>query len=107
VLSANSLKLMTTPGKGNYGLGLLIMKKDRIKVIEHGGIIDGFTTFLSYTPERGVAVVVLSNVMGLSPAVLADELLDVALGKPVTLPSERKPVPITQAALASISTAQN
>jgi CubicO group peptidase (beta-lactamase class C family) len=27
VLSANSLKLMTTPGKGNYGLGLLIMKK--------------------------------------------------------------------------------
>lgn len=68
VLSASSLKLMTTPGKGNYGLGLLIMEKDRIKVIEHGGIIDGFTTFLSYAPERGVAVVVLSNVMGLSPA---------------------------------------
>jgi CubicO group peptidase (beta-lactamase class C family) len=100
VLSTNSLKLMTTPGKGNYGLGLMIMEKDRIKVIEHGGMINGFTAFLSYTPQRGIAVVVLSNVMGLSPVILADGLLDVALGKPVTLPSERKPVLIAQAALA-------
>lgn len=100
VLSANSLRLMTTPGKGNYGLGLVIAEKDRTKVIEHGGIITGFTTYLSYTPERGVVVVVLSNVMGLTSAALADQLLDVTLGKPVTLPTERRPVPITQEQLA-------
>jgi hypothetical protein len=99
VLSADSLNLMTTPGKGNYGLGLLVAEKYRIKVIQHGGIIDGFTTFLSYTPDRSIVIVVLSNVMGLVPAAMASQLLDVALGKRVTLPSERKPVPITQEAL--------
>lgn len=100
VLSANSLKLMTTPGKGTYGLGLSITEKNRMKVIEHGGIINGFNAFMSYTPERGVSVVVLSNAMGVESTIMGDELLDVALGKPVTLPSERKPVPITQEALA-------
>jgi CubicO group peptidase (beta-lactamase class C family) len=101
VLSANSLKLMTTPGKGNYGLGLMTAEKHGMKVVEHGGAITGFTSFASYLPERGVAVVVLTNVFNLTtPVIMADQLLDVALGKSVMLSSERKPVPITQAALA-------
>jgi CubicO group peptidase (beta-lactamase class C family) len=100
VLSAASLKRMTTPGKSNYGLGLSIATKDQMEVIEHGGIIPGFTTYLSYTPERGVVVVVLSNVMGLTSAALADELLEVVLGDSVMLPSERKTPPIAQEALA-------
>ena len=103
VLSADSLKLMTTAGRGSYGLGLLIMEKDQTKVVEHGGIINGFNTFLSFTPDRDVTVVVLSNVMGLNSGILADELLDVSLGKPVTLPSERRLAPITQDALAKFA----
>jgi hypothetical protein len=72
-------------------------------VVEHGGIINGFNTFLSFTPERDVTVVVLSNVMGLDSGILADELLDVALGKAVTLPSERRSLPIAQDALAKFA----
>jgi len=103
VLSANSLKLMTTPGKGNYGLGISIVEKDRIKVIEYGGLINGFNAFMSYTPERGIAVVVLSNVMGVDSTIIGDELLNVALGKRLTLQSERRPVTITQEALAKFA----
>jgi CubicO group peptidase (beta-lactamase class C family) len=101
VLSANSLKLMTTPGEGNYGLGLLVMEKDRMRVIEHGGAIPGFTSWLSYVPERGIAVVVLGNTFDMTtPVIMADQLRDVALDRPVTLPRERKPVSTTKEALA-------
>jgi len=68
--------------------------------VDHGGGIEGFNTFLSYVPERKIAVVVLSNVNGGAPDQMAHQLLNVVLGKPVILPSERKAVPITKEELA-------
>lgn len=53
-----------------------------------------------YVPERKIAVVVLSNVNGLAPANMGQQLLDVVMGKPVVLASERKPVPIATEELA-------
>jgi CubicO group peptidase (beta-lactamase class C family) len=94
VLNADSLKLMTTPGKGDYGLGVAIGQHDGVKTIEHGGGIEGFNTFLLYAPERKIVIVALSNVNGGAPEQISGQLLDVALGKPVTLASERKALPI-------------
>ena len=71
-----------------------------IKVVEHGGGIEGFNTDLAYVPERRIAVVVLSNVNGVAPGMMGDQLLDVVLGKPVILASERKAVPIAKEELA-------
>ncbi|MBW4045174.1 MAG: serine hydrolase [Acidobacteria bacterium] len=69
-------------------------QQDGLKVVEHGGGIEGFNTFLTYVPERRIAVVVLSNVNGSAPEAMSSQLLDVVRGKPVILPTERKPVPI-------------
>lgn len=96
VLSADSLKAMTTPGKSNYGLGVFVADKDGHKVISHGGGIEGFNTYLSYMPDRRLAVVVLGNVNGTAPGTMGDQLLDVVLGKNVVLASERKTMPITK-----------
>jgi CubicO group peptidase (beta-lactamase class C family) len=100
VLNADSLKAMTTPGKGNYGLGVFISDKDGVKVVDHGGGIEGFNTHLAYVPEKRIAIVVLGNVNGGAPGQMGGQLLDVVLGKPVTLASERKAVPITKDELA-------
>ena len=100
VLSAESLKAMTTPGKGDYGLGVGAAVKDGVKIISHGGGIEGFNTHLAYVPERRIAIVVLSNVNGAAPGAMGDQLLDVVLGKPVTLAGERKAVPIPKDELA-------
>jgi CubicO group peptidase (beta-lactamase class C family) len=100
VLSADSLKRMTTPGKGDYGLGVGMVDKGGLKEVAHGGGIEGFSTQLMYVPERRIAVVVLSNVSGTAPGAMGDQLLDVVLGKPVTLATERKAVPITKEELA-------
>ena len=96
VLSESSLKLMTTGGKGDYGLGVGVKKVDGLQVVEHGGGIEGFNTHLTYIPEKKIAVVVLSNVNGAAPDTMSAQLLDVVLGKQVTLASERKAVPIAK-----------
>ena len=100
VLNADSLKAMTTPGKGDYGLGVFIANKDGVKVVSHGGGIEGFNTNLMYAPDRRIATVVLGNVNGGAPGSMGDQLLDVVLGKPVVLANERKAVPITKEELA-------
>jgi CubicO group peptidase (beta-lactamase class C family) len=86
---------MTTPGKGDYGLGVGVSKRDGRTVIDHNGGIEGFNTYLAYEPDQRIAVAVLSNVNGIAPGVMGLQLLDVASGKSVTLPTERKPIPIS------------
>lgn len=103
VLSADSLKAMTTPGKGNYGLGVMVADEDGLKVVRHGGGIEGFNTHLIYVPDRKITVVALSNVNGMAPDQMSSQLLDVALGKPVTLANERKAVPIAKEELAKFA----
>ena len=100
VLSADSLKAMTTPGKGDYGLGIEIHDLGGNRVITHGGAIEGFSTNLSYVPDRRIAVVVLANVIGAAPDPMSRQLIDTVLGRPVTLVSERKAVPISKEDLA-------
>jgi CubicO group peptidase (beta-lactamase class C family) len=87
---------MTTAGKGDYGLGVGVVQQSGVKVIQHGGGIEGFNTQLAYVPDRKITVIVLSNVNGAAPGAMGGQLLDVVMGKPVILASERKPVPITK-----------
>ncbi len=96
VLSEESLNAMTTPGKGDYGLGVMIHNEDGVKLVEHGGGIEGFNTNMIYVPDRRICVVVLANVNGAAPDQMGGQLLDVVLGKPVTLANERKAVPIAK-----------
>ena len=100
VLSADSLKAMTTTGKGDYGLGVMVSRKAGLDVVQHGGGIEGFNTNLMYVPDKHIAVIVLSNVNGSAPPVMSNQLLDVVVGLPVTLASERKPVAISKAELS-------
>jgi CubicO group peptidase (beta-lactamase class C family) len=100
ILNAESLKLMTTPGKGDYGLGVFIENHDGVRVVSHGGGIEGFNTHLAYAPDKQIAVVVLSNVNGGAPGTMGGQLMDTVLGKPVILANERKPVPISKEELA-------
>lgn len=99
VLNQASLKAMTSPGKGGYGLGVEVARIQGLKVIEHGGGLPGFTAEVAYVPQRKIAVIVLSNVYGPATASMGEQLLNVAMGKKVILASERKPVSIAKSEL--------
>lgn len=90
LLSATSLKKMTTPFKNDYALGLAVVTVHGHKVIEHGGGIEGFTTFLAYYPEDKLTVIVLGNENGEAPRAIVNSLGAVAHGESVPPPSEEK-----------------
>lgn len=89
VLSADSVRRMTTPFKGDYGYGLAIPTGKR-RVFQHGGGIEGFNTQLSYHPDTQMTVVALANLNGTAPFAIAGKLGNLAHGDPVALTSERK-----------------
>jgi CubicO group peptidase (beta-lactamase class C family) len=100
VVSTASLARMTTPFKGDYAFGVVVRTANGRKMVQHGGGIDGFNTFLAYYPEDKLTVAVLANMNGEAPTQLAAKLADLAYGGTVQLTSERKEIALPVATLS-------
>lgn len=100
VLSAASLKKMTTPYKENYGCGLMIHTVKGHLQYEHGGGIEGFNTEMAYYPDDKLTVIVLANLNGGAPGDIAGKLAALAHGEKVVLQSERKETQVSSDVLA-------
>lgn len=94
LLKPASLTAMITPVKDNYALGLFVAKPDGATVINHGGGIEGFNTWLGYDPDRKLTVVVLGNLNGGAPNRLGVSLMTLARGGAIVLPGERQAIAI-------------
>jgi CubicO group peptidase (beta-lactamase class C family) len=94
LLSATSLKKMTTPFKENYACGLGVRTVHGHTEIDHGGGIEGFNTELAYYPDDKLTIVVLANLNGDAPEAIASQLAAVMHGEKVVLPSERKAITV-------------
>lgn len=85
---------ITPNGKFAYGLGWFLREWNGLKVVEHGGNIDGFNALVAMIPEKKLGFVMLTNVSG-SP--LGNELMPLVweniLGNP------NKPQTVTADAL--------
>jgi CubicO group peptidase (beta-lactamase class C family) len=79
LLSANNAAQMQTPqmviqgtppfkelGENGYGMGFFISSYRGHKLVEHGGNLDGFSLNISFLPNDGIGVVVLTNLSGTS-----------------------------------------
>jgi CubicO group peptidase (beta-lactamase class C family) len=100
VLSAASLKKMTTPYKQNYGCGLMITTAKGHLQYEHGGGIEGFNTEMAYYPDDKLTVIVLANLNGGAPGDIAGKLAAVVHGEKVVMQSERKEIKVPHEILA-------
>jgi CubicO group peptidase (beta-lactamase class C family) len=87
LISKKSLEAMNTAFKDGYGYGVGIGEHYGLKVIEHGGGIEGFSTYLSrFVNENGV-VIVLSNLDASNSALIAKRLGAFLFADKVRLPS--------------------
>lgn len=100
VITAASLRSMTTAGLGEYGMGLFIRTADGHQLISHDGTIEGFESSLNYYPERQLTIIVLGNVRTDAPQRIAAQLGKVAFGEKVVLNSDRRVVEIEPSILA-------
>src|SRR5688572_27585659 len=99
VISKASLQKMTTPSKGDYGLGVYIRTLDGRRAATHGGGVPPFAN-LTYFLDRGISVVVLGNVSTSPSAEIAGYLGALAHGDRVQLMSERKAITLASSVLA-------
>ncbi|HEX8396489.1 MAG TPA: serine hydrolase, partial [Pyrinomonadaceae bacterium] len=53
---------ITPNGKVNYGLGWFLQEWNGMKVVQHGGNIDGFNALVAMVPEKKTGFVILTNV---------------------------------------------
>ena len=85
VLSEAAIREMWTPQikAGNfadaYGVGFALVATDGVQTVGHGGSINGYQSHLAIVPDRGVAVVTLTNsargssaIRGIERAILAE-----------------------------------
>ncbi len=99
VISSASLQKMTTPFKNDYAFGVVVQTTDGRKVVQHGGGIEGFNTFLAYYPDDKLTVAVLANINGQAPNAIAAKLATVAHGGTVQTSSERKEITLPKQTL--------
>ncbi len=65
---------ITPNGKMTYGLGWFLQDWNGMKVVQHGGNIDGFNSMVAMIPEKKIGFVMLTNVTGSS---LGNELMTI------------------------------
>ncbi len=82
-------------GSVAYGLGWFVQEWNGMKVLQHGGNIDGFNSMVAMIPEKKVGFVMLTNVSG-SP--LGSELMSLVWDNLIGNPN--KPQNVTADAMA-------
>jgi CubicO group peptidase (beta-lactamase class C family) len=93
IVSAESKKLMFTPGLSNYGYGLAISDKpigkteQKTKIVEHSGGINGFNSNLVRAVDKKQTVIILDNVgFGRYQAPIINSIIAILNGQPLELP---------------------
>ncbi len=68
--------------KVNYGLGWSLTSIDELKVIEHGGAIDGYLGYILYVPQEKVFVTILTNSSNYACVNLSYDIARLVLNRP-------------------------
>jgi len=102
LLKAASLEKMVTPFKNDHGLGVVVSNEKGIKMIRHGGSIEGFNAMLGYYPDEEMTLIVLANLEGAADG-LARRLHGFMHGEKVVLPSEKREIKLPDEALKKIA----
>jgi CubicO group peptidase (beta-lactamase class C family) len=93
ILSADSKKLMFTPGLGNYGYGMNISDQpigktdQKTKIIGHGGGINGFNSLITRAVDKRQTVIILDNVgLGNYHQKITSSIIGILNGQPAEAP---------------------
>jgi len=111
LISPASLKKMMTPFrdargpgapyKAGYGMGVYVgTTMDGRKEISHTGSGPGTISMMAAYPDDKLFVILLSNIQTTPFGDIVSKLTDIAFGRPVILPSERKQVAVDSKILA-------
>ncbi|MGG5210305.1 serine hydrolase [Chryseobacterium sp. MIQD13] len=92
IVSKESFKKVTTPFLSGYGYGWFIDDLYGKKVINHGGNIEGATSYLAMLPEDDICVILLNNITSKKLEKAGNTILAALLNQSYDLPKPKKEV---------------
>ncbi|UKB78267.1 serine hydrolase [Chryseobacterium sp. MEBOG07] len=90
IVSKEAFKKATTPYLSGYGYGWFIDDLYGKKLINHGGNIEGSTSYFAMLPEDDLCIILLNNITSKKLEKTGNTILAALLGQPYTLPQPKK-----------------
>jgi CubicO group peptidase (beta-lactamase class C family) len=90
------------PGAGKYGYGMMVHEFRGVKIVEHGGSIDGFGCLFKMAPAQKFAVIILANKSGQSMEKSAEKAMELFLPLKPKAEEETKDLPIDASEISDL-----
>ncbi|PTT38058.1 hypothetical protein DBR28_09065 [Chryseobacterium sp. HMWF028] len=90
IVSKEAFKKATTSYLSGYGYGWFIDDLYGKKLINHGGNIEGSTSYFAMLPEDDLCIILLNNITSKKLEKAGNTILAALLGQPYTLPQPKK-----------------
>lgn len=101
IISKKTFGLATTPFLDSYGYGWFIDTIGNDKIINHGGNIEGFTSYFLMNEENDICIILLNNITSSSLERIGNSVYKIITNKPYTLPKPKQVIQLKQEVLLS------
>lgn len=92
IVSKEAFKKATIPFLSGYGYGWFIDDLYGKKVINHGGNIEGATSYFAMIPDDDICIILLNNITSKKLEKAGNMILGVLLNQPYELPKPKKEI---------------
>lgn len=92
IVSKDSFKKATTPYLSGYAYGWFVDDLYGKKLINHGGNIEGSTSYFAMLPDEDLCIILLNNITSKKLEKAGNTILAAILGQPYTLPQPKKEI---------------
>ncbi|KFF26167.1 serine hydrolase [Chryseobacterium vrystaatense] len=103
IVSKESFKKATTPYLSGYGYGWFIDDLYGKKLINHGGNIEGSTSYFAMLPDDDICIILLNNITSKKLEKAGNTILAALLNQPYELPYPKKEVTLQPSLLSKYS----
>jgi len=95
IVSREAFKKATTPYLSGYGYGWFIDDLYGKKLINHGGNIEGSTSYFAMLPDDDLCIILLNNITSKKLEKAGNTILAAILGQSYTLPQPKKEITLS------------
>jgi CubicO group peptidase (beta-lactamase class C family) len=99
IVTKETFTQATKPFLGGYGYGWYIDALHGDRVIDHGGNVEGATSYLLLMPERRLGIILLNNITSTSLERIGNSIYAITQQQPYSLPQPKKRLALAEQAL--------
>jgi CubicO group peptidase (beta-lactamase class C family) len=100
IISDKALKQSISIFKEGYGLGWFIDKIGNDSVVNHGGNVEGFTSYFAMNLDKDICVILLSNTTSTSLERIGNSIYKIVTNQPYILPKPKQEIKLQEETLS-------